>query len=293
MINILLTLDKKYVQHLHVMLVSLFENNKERNFVVYIFSDNLSTETQNEVQELSNQYKQNIVFYDLNIDDIQHFNISNHASLANYYRIIACKLLPQNIRQILYMDVDLLVLKNIKTLYSINLESNLLGVISEVGKMEEQKKILNIPNDKQYFNSGIMLINLKKWQDEKWTEKLINYINQNPDKLMFWDQDALNAMCYGQCIYLDNKWNMQATMFENNKDSKQNFQNTAIMHFTGSSKPWQYMNKHPYKYLYYQYLKKTIFKNFVPPDKTIGNFLRKYKLMPKIYDKLSKKINKA
>ncbi|TAG07408.1 MAG: glycosyltransferase family 8 protein [Cytophagia bacterium] len=289
MINILLTLDKKYVQHLHVMLVSLFENNKERNFVVYIFSDNLSTETQNEVQELSNQYKQNIVFYDLNIDDIQHFNISNHASLANYYRIIACKLLPQNIRQILYMDVDLLVLKNIKTLYSINLESNLLGVISEVGKMEEQKKILNIPNDKQYFNSGIMLINLKKWQDEKWTEKLINYINQNPDKLMFWDQDALNAMCYGQCVYLDNKWNMQAGMFENNKNSKQNFQNTAIMHFTGSSKPWQYMNKHPYKYLYYQYLKKTIFKNFVPPDKTFGNFLRKYKLMPKIYDKLSKK----
>lgn len=37
----------------------------------------------------------------------------------------------------------------------------------------------------------------------------------------------------------------------------------------------------------------TLFKNFVPPDKTIGNFLRKYKLMPKIYDKLSKKINKA
>lgn len=292
MTNILLTLDKKYIQHLHVMLVSLFENNKEQNFIVHIFSDNLSTEIQNEVQELSNQYKQNIVFYDLNIDYIKHFSISNHASLANYYRIIACKLLPQNITKILYMDVDLLVLKNIKALYSINLENNLLAVISEVGKMEEQKKILNLPNDKQYFNSGIMLINLKKWQDEKWTEKLINYINQNPEKLMFWDQDALNAMCYGQCIYLDNKWNMQAAMFENNKNNKQNFQNTAIMHFTGSSKPWQYMNKHPYKYLYYQYLKKTIFKNFVPPDKTIGNFLRKYKLMPKIYDQLSKKINK-
>lgn len=289
MINILLTLDKKYIQHLHVMLVSLFENNKEESFIIHIFSDNLSNEVQDKIQELINQYGQNSVFYDISINHIKHFSISNHASLANYYRIIACELLPQNIKKILYLDVDVIILKSIKELYDTNLENNLLGVINEFSKMEERKQTLNIPHQYPYFNSGIMLINLQKWQSENWTQKLIEFISQNPEKLKFWDQDAFNALCYEFCLYLDEKWNMQTAMFENNKNKEDNLKKTAIIHFTGSSKPWEYMNKHPYKKLYYQYLQKTIFKNFVPTDKTIGNFLRKYNLMPKFYDKLFQK----
>jgi lipopolysaccharide biosynthesis glycosyltransferase len=75
--------------------------------------------------------------------------------------------------------------------------------------------------------------------------------------------------------------------FGESKDNKI-YQSATILHFTGMSKPWQYINKHPYKKEYYKYIKKTPWKGYKPEDKTIGNFLRKYKLMPKWYDVIGK-----
>ncbi len=286
-IPIVLTLDKKYTQHLSVMLVSLFENNTNLSFHIYIFSNELDTKDEQITNELIQRYAQNVSFHQINIDSINHFGVHAHVSLATYYRIIVFSLLPDYVDKALYLDLDLLVVKDISFLYNLDIENKLLGVVPEVDEMISQKKILNIPDEKIYFNAGVMLVNIKKWKDEKWTEKVIEYINMNPEKIEFWDQDALNALCYDECIYMDKKWNMQAGFFQ--KKYKDNFVKTVIIHFTGSSKPWQYMNKHIYKKIYYQYLKKTDFKNYTPPDKSIGNFFRKYKLMPKFYDKLFEK----
>ena len=56
--------------------------------------------------------------------------------------------------------------------------------------------------------------------------------------------------------------------------------NPSIIHYTGSSKPWQYLNKHPLKNEYYKYLKRTCWKKYIPKDKNIKNvskmFVKKY-----------------
>ena len=46
-IHIVFASDDAYVQHLGVLLVSIFENNGEESFVIYILSDNISKENRN------------------------------------------------------------------------------------------------------------------------------------------------------------------------------------------------------------------------------------------------------
>jgi lipopolysaccharide biosynthesis glycosyltransferase len=48
-----------------------------------------------------------------------------------------------------------------------------------------------------------------------------------------------------------------------------------IIHFNGNSKPWSYFCDHPRKAEYNKYLRMTEWRDFVPPDRTFINRLRK------------------
>lgn len=65
-IHIVFASDNAYVQHLGVLLVSIFENNGEESFVIYILSDNISKEKKALLSQIvEKQYKQHLVFYEM------------------------------------------------------------------------------------------------------------------------------------------------------------------------------------------------------------------------------------
>lgn len=284
MIPIIVTTDEKYTQHLCVMLASLFENNKDVKYHIFIFSDGLAKASQKKILDFTLRYGNNLDFILISTNDIKHFKVHAHVSLATYFRILAFDLVPEHISKALYLDLDLLVLQKLDNLWNTDLGNKLLGVVPHSGDMSKFNTTLDIPHNFSYFNAGVLLVNIKLWKEKSMTQKLIDYINNNLDKIHYWDQDALNAVCYEHCFYLEKKWNMQASFFTENKKNKILYQNTAILHFTGMSKPWEYINKHPYKKLYYKYLKLTPWKGYKPEDKTVGNFLRKHKLMPRFIE---------
>ena len=63
----------------------------------------------------------------------------------------------------------------------------------------------------------------------------------------------------------------------------------VIIHFTGTSKPWFYLNRHPYKNVYWQYLKQTPFAGFQPPDRNLKNLILK-QIPPEFKNMLVKQI---
>lgn len=284
MIPIVVTIDENYAQHLGVMLTSLFENNQGLDFHIFVFYEKLSENNKKKLKQITQNYQQTISFLEISIQTIQDFKVHAHASLANYFRLLAFSKLPPEINKAIYLDVDLLVLQSIEALWNTDLTNKLLGVVAE--KEGKYTHILNIPTAYPYFNSGVMLVNIALWKAEEMTQKTLNFIANNPDKIYAWDQDALNELCYDKCIFLEEKWNVQSGKVTDKQHEKTIYQNAIILHFTGPSKPWQYLNKKPYKKLYYQYLRKTPWKNYQPTDRSIGNFLRKNKLMPKWYDRI-------
>jgi lipopolysaccharide biosynthesis glycosyltransferase len=124
---------------------------------------------------------------------------------------------------------------------------------------------LSLPPNSLYFNSGVMVINLSKWRRDSISLQLHKYIQENISKLEYHDQDALNAVLCGKWLPISPKWNQQSVMFKLNcsetsftsEEYEEALRAPAVIHYTTSSKPWDYMNEHPYRQDYFDHLQHT------------------------------------
>ncbi|MDB5226400.1 MAG: glycosyl transferase family 8 [Bacteroidota bacterium] len=250
--QIAITLNEKYLIPACVMLTSLFENNPQNNFHVHVITDFKSSKI-SLLKYILNKYKQQYTIYNLDekfLRNIQQFKITLHAQLANYYRLFLTEILSPGLNKILYLDVDMIITSDITPLYNINLDNAPLAAVSSNNK--ELNSVLNIPQSFEYFNSGVLLINLQYFREHHLAEQFAKYITQNPDKITFWDQDVLNALLYEKRIPVGREWNVAEDTLATNVIPSVN-----IIHYTGMHKPW---NKpycsHPLRDEYFKYLAK-------------------------------------
>lgn len=282
-INIACAADNNYVQHTGVMLTSLFENNKNNAIHIHLFSADFNEENKSAIEKTVNSYNQKFSFYQLDENAFKGCYISHHVSYATYYRIVIPQTINQKINKLLYLDTDIIVCKDLKELWLMAFESNVICAAKEPSFNEFER--LNIPHEKNYFNAGILLINVNEWLKQQLTPKVFSFINEYQNKLTFWDQDALNANLYNHWKTLPPKWNQQAAIFElprkklievyGEKELDEAINDPCIIHYTGSSKPWDYLNLHPYKKEYFKYLEKTIWKNYRFPNITFTKRVQK------------------
>jgi lipopolysaccharide biosynthesis glycosyltransferase len=105
----------------------------------------------------------------------------------------------------------------------------------------------------KYFNTGVMLINVELWRQENILVKTIEFIKHNPNLILYPDQDGLNKVIDGNLKVLDDRWNSVIAM---DSEIPVLLQNAAIIHFTGSLKPWHKCSD-PRREIYWNYLKKS------------------------------------
>ncbi|MEL7006872.1 MAG: glycosyltransferase family 8 protein, partial [Bacteroidota bacterium] len=192
--------------------------------------------------------------------------VSDHASIANYFRLLIPDLLPKNLEKVVYLDSDIIVLCSLSELWNVNLNERPLAAVENVGFSDHSR--LSIPEDRKYFNSGVLVIDVFQWRRKKIHISVLNYIRKNPENILFWDQDGLNALLYDEWVELDLRWNVQHNIIldDEHKDRfSETLENPFIIHFTGSGlKPWQHNSKHPFTQKYIEYRKKTPWKRFRP-----------------------------
>lgn len=272
MIHIACAADNKYTQHAVVMLTSLFENNKENKIHLHFFSADFNIENKKILEETVNRYEQTFSFYALEPTLFKDCYVSDHVSFATYYRIVIPNILANTTNKVLYLDTDIIICKNLKPLWEINIDNYTIAAVNELNFDGPAR--LNFDEKYKYFNAGILLINTKTWVLENLQETLFDYIKEHTNKLIFWDQDALNANLFNKRLLIEPKWNQLSSVFEvdektllkiySKPEIEELIQSPAIIHFSGSSKPWEYLNIHPYKKEYYKYLQLTQWKNFKP-----------------------------
>ena len=125
--------------------------------------------------------------------DVNQFSSCNgwgiHASKSTYYRLLLSELLDPSIKEILYLDVDTLVLKDIRALFDkTDLSNHVAAVVLDASIANEHSDIsTNIygSNDRKqcfsinlskYFNAGMLLINLDKWRQDNIGLKCIDLL---------------------------------------------------------------------------------------------------------------------
>jgi lipopolysaccharide biosynthesis glycosyltransferase len=88
----------------------------------------------------------------------------NGVSKIAYAKIFAPKMLPDEVKKVLYLDTDILLLRPLTDLYLMALDFSLAAAIDASDGL-----VGNLDNA---FNSGVMLMNLETMR-KKWNELLL------------------------------------------------------------------------------------------------------------------------
>ena len=256
MMPVFFTIDQRYLQHFAVAVTSLLENNKHMELAIYVIHDMSDpSPLQNLGYFIQKKYNVNIKLLTINGELFDQYKITGHISRATYFRLLLADILPSNLSSGLFLDADLVVTGSLS-----ELEQHLKGdfYLKAVPDTESDQDIprinkMGIPL-KRYFNAGVMLINLTAWRASGVTSRLLEIAAQYKDQLKWWDQDVLNIYFHDKFSDLDPKFNGMHL-------KKKMPALPLIIHFTSPSKPWHFLNIHPYKKQYWKYHKLTPFKD--------------------------------
>lgn len=267
--NILVTLDSNYLRPLKIMLKSLFLNNQNERFTIFLLHSSIKDE---ELIDLNNFINKNgSILEVLNVDNSFFSNAPSHMYYTKemYYRLLAFKFLPDDIDRILYLDPDILVINQVADLYNIDLEEYLYAAAyHDIVGFKEINKVRFYPYEiHAYYNTGVLLMNLnlqRKYIDEN---SIFNFVELNHEHLTLPDQDVFNALFSKQIKSLDEKfYNYDVRYFTYYKmaskgewDMEQVMRNTVILHFCGKAKPWNKGYSGKFYALYKHYEKLTFY----------------------------------
>jgi lipopolysaccharide biosynthesis glycosyltransferase len=106
-----------------------------------------------------------------------------------------------------------------------------------------------------YFNAGVLLISLAPWQQQRVAERAIEFLRNSPEKAIYLDQDALNAVLVQNWLPLDDKFNFtwRAIPHVSTPELHELVQTKTIIHFNTALKPWHRFSNGRLDYLYREY----------------------------------------
>ena len=248
--NILLTINKKYVKLVNILLNSIQLSNKDTKFDVYILHRELDIEDKNIIESGLDLNKFNIKMIKIDEEEVKNFpQYQKRYPKEIYFRLFATKYLPENLDKILYLDSDTLVINKLDELYNMDFEGNFYIATTHVKKI--LRKInevrLRIDDDVPYINTGVLLINLKELRKIDVQKEVCEFVENNSKKLMLPDQDIITAL-YGEKIKIVDalKYNLgdrdlniyNLNHIKNPIGLKWVKENTVIIHYYGRNKPW-------------------------------------------------------
>lgn len=253
-------LTDDYNRHAGVTMLSALEHCSYPATIHLLYDAKLSVGKEKEeaynkscYQKIADRYECELQFHHIDLPEW----VSNIPALVEWtpgslLRLYLPDLLP-TCDKIIYFDCDTVIRTNLSDLWNISLGNYYLAACRDSSipgfnrKRKSYCKKLGIEY-KEYFCSGILVLNLTKLRDAKFTDTIFSYLLENP-YLRYPDQDMLNWYCQGNYLHLDEKMNIYST-----RQDVLEFTNDCILHYaTRGSKPWVKYNGNIDDY-YWKYL---------------------------------------
>lgn len=236
-INIGYGINNKYAQYMASSIVSFCINNSNINFIFHIIGLNLSNDTKIKIQKIAEKYLISIIIYDVDSSYMEKLPTKEHLPLPTYFRFILPKVLSK-VDKLFYIDSDILCLKKANELFEIDLKDNIIAAVPDVKYMNDKcNSYLNL-NNHIYFNAGMLVINVKKWNENKISELAMKSLIEQPETFKHLDQDVLNLLLTGKVKYLSAKYNCFVNYSNVKKDINMKEEEILLLHFVGYPKPW-------------------------------------------------------
>lgn len=259
-IPIFFAVDDGYIPFLAVSLKSVIDNASEENeYKIKILYTNVSEKNMVKIKKYENK-NVDIEFVNVKkqLEEIKgKLYTRNYFSNTTYYRLFIPEMYPEY-KKAVYIDSDTVCLTDIANLYNIDIGENLIagtpdGVVQAIDIFKDYvERVVGVSNYNNYFNAGIIVMNLEELRKYKFQEKFIYML----EKIKFevaQDQDYMNRLCKGRVKLLDFSWNRMPVMGK--QEGAIN-----IIHYNLGAKPW-YFDNILYQEYFWKYAEKTEFYN--------------------------------
>lgn len=262
-VTVVMAADDGYVPYLSTLFQSIVENaSPERLYDVVILTTDISETHQRLMKGQARSSNVSLRFYDvapLAKGKVENLKLRGHFQIETYYR-----LLMQDIflgwDKVLYLDSDMVVLRDVAELFDTDVEGYLLAACRDAdtaglyngydpSRKPYTDEVLKLADPYSYFQAGTILFNLKMFREAFDVDDMFELASMEQWKLL--DQDVLNILAQGCAKYVPMEWNVMTDWRRLRikriiglapKDMRDEYaaarNHPAIVHYAGPEKPW-------------------------------------------------------
>lgn len=261
MINLLFSLNENYIYPLKVLIQSLVDNHPNDSFRMYLLHAGISDTALTELRHYVERDGRNEL---IAICSTNYFKSSDEIVITRYYALemylwmFAPYILPDDVDRVLYLDPDIVAINDIKPFYHKSFEGNSFIATNYKYKTKwiqpfNNLRLRNFESD-DYFNSGVVLMNLKRLRSVGNADRIVDAIRENKSVLILPDQDIFNLVYVNDIKEEDWRiYNMNPRVYEKLKvlfphkySLKAIDKNVVFIHYSGKHKPWNDREKYKY-----------------------------------------------
>jgi len=250
MMHIAFGFDNNYSMPCGVAVTSVCETTPGPICFHALIAEDVTEDTKQKLESVVLSHGNKICFYDVSPSSFSDIPDPTCISKSAYNRLLIPDILPGDVEKVIYLDSDLVILRSLREMWDIQLvedEPAAMAIDSGCSNVKFHNRI-GIPLSQAYYNSGVMLMNLRYWRREQIGRKCIRKAEENNYPLV--DQDAINVVIGSKVRNLHLRFNLQIFLLLRPEDEwlidKSRYFNQVyeakerpvVIHFVEGLKPW-------------------------------------------------------
>ncbi|KAK9052115.1 hypothetical protein SSX86_028743 [Deinandra increscens subsp. villosa] len=173
----------------------------------------------------------------------------------NYARNYLGDILDPNVNRVIYLDSDIVIVDDIQKLWNITLQHNRVIGAPEYCHTNftnyftdtfwsdpELPRVFGSRTKPCYFNTGVMVMDMKKWREGDYRRQIENWMEVQRKKRIY-ELGSLPPFLLvfgGDIEPIDHRWNQHGLGGDNVKGSCRKLHSgpVSLLHWSGKGKPW-------------------------------------------------------
>ena len=198
--------DENYVKLTAVSIHSLLKHNPEASIVILV--NDISDGSASFLQKLVSDRGGSLELIDVKsrLLKIRELGAGSYVSFSAYSRLFIPALLIGRFERAIYIDGDTLIASSLASLTDLDLHGKAFAIGFDCIH-NAYKKLIGLPPDAPYFNSGVLLMDLDQWLQSRCSERVFDYMKNVRHDLMFGDQDYFSLVLADAAALLPPQYN--------------------------------------------------------------------------------------
>ncbi len=244
-VTVVFSSSNTFAPYLGVALQSMMDTiSSDYNYDIIILEKSIHDDEKKRISDVCSTY-QNVSLRFVNtrsiVSNVNFYVPVKNLSEETYYTVLVPWVL-KNYKKALVLDCDIIINHDLAELYNTNIDGLYLAAVKEIvylgflnnpilninDSITEYTKIkLGLDNPYDYFNAGVLLLNLEMFREHYTMAGLLEMIDKNQFNIV--EQDLLNSIAAEKVYFLDYAWNFMSCLTEpSNIDEKLSPSDTTI-----------------------------------------------------------------